>query len=89
MEATVPDQRTIAPMESESFCTLPGTGRVLTTTVPDTEAAGKSLATKFAHSWGTLVETVKAPEPEEIKYAFCQGLLPTQAGFRYPAPCKA
>jgi hypothetical protein len=89
IEATVPDQKMIAPTKRESLSTLPGTGIVLTTTVPDTEAPGKSLATRLVHSWGTTVETVKEPELEEIEYAFCHGLLATQAGFRYPALCRA
>ena len=66
IELSVPDHRIIEPAGSDSLGALPGADTVLPTIVPDIELVGKSLATKFAHSCGTMVETVKTLLVEEI-----------------------
>ena len=50
----------------ESTQEIPGAGTVLPTVSPDIELVGKSLATRFVHSRGTVVDTVKALLFEEI-----------------------
>ena len=66
MELNVPDHMIIEPAGSDSSGALPGAGTALPTVVPDIELVGKSLPTRFVHSRGTTVETVKALLVEEI-----------------------
>ena len=66
MELSMPDHMIIAPAGSDSLGALPGAGTALPTVTPDIELVGRSLATKFAHSCGTVVETVKRLLVEEM-----------------------